>query len=73
MINEETRHKLVWGWLRLSLGFAQMSMVAAAIGSFLVVRLKPLTWIFAIAATTFSVMSRLIYHGRSDPNLKGKY
>lgn len=71
-VNDEARHKLIWGWLRLFLGFAQTSMVAAAIGSFLVVGLKSTTSIFVIAATTFTVMSLLIYRGRSDPKLKGK-
>jgi hypothetical protein len=71
-VNEETRHKLVWGWLRLFLGFAQMGMVAAAVGSLIVVGVARITVVFVIMATTFTVMSRIIYRGRSTPQFEQK-
>jgi hypothetical protein len=71
-VNEETRHRLIWGWLRLFLGFAQMSLVAMGIGALITVGVRRITVVLVILATTATVMSRLIYHGRPDPRLKGK-
>jgi hypothetical protein len=69
-VNDETRHKLIWGWLRLFLGFAQMSLVALGIGALITVGVRRITVVFAIMATTATVMSRLIYRGKPDPRLK---
>ena len=70
MLTEATRHRLVWEWLRLFLGWLQMSLVAVSLGSLLAFGLYPVAYLFVIAATTTTVASRLIYHGRSSPLLK---
>ncbi len=68
IINEETRHKPVWGWLRLFLALAQMGMVAAAFGALITVGVQRITVVFVIMATTFTIMSRIIDRGRrTDP------
>jgi hypothetical protein len=69
-VNETTRHKLVWGWLRLFLASAQISLAAIAACTLVVVGMNAVTWALVIAATTATVISRLIYHGRPDPNLE---
>jgi len=69
-MNDEAHHKLVWGWLRLVLGFLQMGLVAAALGSLITAGLHWITWLFVVGATAATVTSRLIYHGRPDPTLK---
>lgn len=71
-MNQDTRHKLVWGWLRLLLGWLQMSLAAAGFGALLVLGHHPLTWALAIAALVAVVISRLLYHGKPDPKLKWK-
>jgi hypothetical protein len=45
-VNEGKRYKLVWGWLRLFPGFAQMGMVAATVGSLIVVGVAALQSFF---------------------------
>lgn len=65
MIEATARHKMIWGWLRLVLGFAQMSLVAASLRALLTVGLRPVTWIFFIGATAATLTSRLLYHGRT--------
>lgn len=69
-MNETTRHKLIWGWLRLFLGDAQVSLAATGVVTLLTIGLHPVTWAFAMAATTATLISRLLYHGRPDPNLE---
>ena len=64
-----TRHRFVWGWLRLFLGWAQMSLAAAGLGALLTAGNHPVTWAFVIGATVATVISRLLYHGRPDPQL----
>ena len=59
-----TRHTIVDGWLRLFLGWLQMSLVAMSVGSLAVVGLHFVTWGFVIAATAVTILSRLIYRGR---------
>lgn len=71
-MDEATRHKLIWGWLRLGLGFAQMSLSAAALGALLVAGLQPFTWAFVIGATVATLISRLLYHGQPNSFKKGK-
>jgi nucleotide-binding universal stress UspA family protein len=71
-VNDETRHKLIWGGLRLFLGFAQVSLVAMSVGALFTVGLRDITWVFVIAATAATVISCLIYRGRPDPTLKGR-
>jgi hypothetical protein len=69
-VKSETRHKLIWGWLRLFLGFLQMSLVAMSVGALLTIGIHPLTWTFVIGATLATVASLFIYRGRKDPGLK---
>ena len=62
----------MWGWLRLFLGFAQISLVAMAAGSLFTAGLDSLTWVFVLAATAATISSRVLYRGRADPQLKGE-
>jgi len=41
-----TRHTIVGGWLRLFLGWLQMSLVAMSVGSLAVVGLHSVTWVW---------------------------
>jgi hypothetical protein len=67
-IKPAAEKRLLWGWLRLVLGFAQIAFVGLSIGALFAVGLKPLTWVFVICATALTLMSRLIYRGRPTPN-----
>jgi uncharacterized membrane protein len=68
-----THHELFWGWLRLVLGIMQMVLAVAGIITLIVYGLHNITLIFFAGATAAMVISRLIYSGRSGPNLeKGK-
>jgi hypothetical protein len=69
-VDNVTRRKLIWGWLRLLLGWLQMSLVAVSIGALLTVGLHPITYVFVAVATAAAVASRLLYHGHVDPSLK---
>jgi hypothetical protein len=62
------KEQIVWGWLRLVLGFGQIALVGLSIGSLITVGARPLTWAFAIAATTLTVISLLIYKRRPAPH-----
>jgi len=64
-----TKHKLIWGWLRLVLAFLQISFVGASVGALLAVGLRPVTFVFLGLATTATAISLLIYRRRSDPKL----
>ncbi len=66
------RHRLVWGWLRLLLGWTQMALAAAALVALFTVGFRPVTWALAAGATVATVISLLIYRGRPDPELKGR-
>lgn len=66
-VNAATRHKFIWGWLRLFLGFVQMSLAAASVGALFAVGVRPVTLVFVICATATALNSRLLYHGRRDP------
>jgi hypothetical protein len=63
-----TKERMLWGWLRLFLGFAQISLVGLSVGALFSVGVKPITLIFVIAATALTVISRVIYKGRVGPN-----
>ena len=69
-MDETTRHKIIWGWLRLFLAYAQVSLAAMGVVALIALGLHPVTWAFGIAGTTATIMSRLIYHGRPDPDLE---
>jgi hypothetical protein len=60
--------RLVWGWVRLFLGFAQIALVGMGAGALFTVGLKPITLILVIAATSLSVISRVIYRGCRSQN-----
>jgi hypothetical protein len=62
-----TKERILWGWLRLFLGFAQIALVGLSVGALFSVGVKPITWIFVIGATALTVVSRLIYKGRTGP------
>jgi hypothetical protein len=50
------------------MGFAQMSLVAVALGSLLTIGLHVRTWTLIIAAaTTLALISRLLHNGRKQP------
>jgi hypothetical protein len=70
-VNDAAKHKLIWGWLRLFLGWLQMSMAAATVGALIAVGLSSITYVFVIIATAACLTSRLLYHGRTSPTLKG--
>jgi hypothetical protein len=63
-VDTATRHKLIWDWLRLFLGLAQMFLAVAAAGSLLVAGLHPITWALVIGAPAATLVSRLLYRGR---------
>jgi uncharacterized membrane protein YfcA len=65
-----TRHKLIWGWLRLMLAFLQISFVGASVGALLAVGLRPVTFVFLGLATAATAISLLIYRRRPDPKLR---
>lgn len=69
-MDAETRHKIIWGWLRLFPAVLQLALAPLAVGAWLVVGLGRLTWLLVIGATTATVTSRLIYHGKKDPRLE---
>lgn len=69
-MNETSRHKILWGWLRLFLGSAQVLLAAGSVGAVITIGLHPVTWAFGMAATTATIISRLLYHGCPDPDLK---
>ena len=68
----QTQHKMIWGWLRLFLACAQMSLAAAGFALLLTIGLTWVTYAVVIGATAATVLSRLIYHGRSDPDYERK-
>ena len=69
-MDEVTRHKLIWGWLRLFLGFAQMALVAMSVGALTAVGLHWITYMFVGAATVAALLSRLLYRGKPDLKLE---
>ena len=65
--DHDRREQFVWGWLRLFLGFAQMSLAGLTLGVLIAAGPTKLTILFAIAATAVTVVSRLVYRGRKGP------
>lgn len=68
-MDERERHKFIWGWLRLLLGFLQMSLLAAARGALLMVGLHWLTWALIAGSAVTGLTSYLLYRGQADPHL----
>lgn len=64
-----TTHKLVWGWIRLALGIAQVSFAVMGVTSLLIVGTKWPTSLFVICAFITTTISWLLYRGKSDPYL----
>jgi hypothetical protein len=72
-MDDSSRQRFVWGWLRFFLGWLQMSLVAASIGALVTVGLRLITFALVGAATAVAITSRLLYSGRVGPELKGNY
>ncbi len=64
-----TRHIFIWGWLRIFLGITQTVLAATGVLMFLTVGSRPITLIVVGGALTATIISRLLYKGRSDPML----
>lgn len=65
-----TRHYLLWGWLRLLLGFGQIALATSAIFSFANHGGANQAGLgFILLAGVLSLISRLLYKGHSDPNV----
>ena len=71
-MNASTQHNVVWGGLRFFLGLTQMWLALAGLTLLVIVCLRPVTVALVIAATVATVVSRLLYRGRPDPELKGE-
>ena len=63
----DRREQLIWGWVRLLIGFAQISLAGLTFGVLITVGVTPLTVVLAVLATLIAVISRLIYRGRKGP------
>ena len=59
-MNVVPRHALLWGWLRLLLGLAQIWFATAALGLLLSIGVHPVTVIF-LAAATIATITSLLY------------
>lgn len=64
-----TRHIFIWGWLRVFLGITQTVLAATGVLMFLTVGSRPITLIVVGGALTATIISRLLYKGKSDPML----
>lgn len=63
-MQEPTRHKWVWGWLRLGLGLVQMTFATAGVGALLTLGMHWVTYLSVAIATSATVVSRILYGGR---------
>ena len=63
----DRREQLIWGWVRLLIGFAQISLAGLTFGVLINVGVTPLTVGLAVLTTAIAVISRLIYRGRKGP------
>lgn len=68
-MDEATKHKLIWGWLRLFLGLVQMFFAAAGVFALLTLGLHSITYFCLTAATLATITSRFLYQGRADAGL----
>ena len=66
-MDQRTRHILRWGVLRYALGIAQMALSVASFIFLLTGGLRPITFVFAGAATVLAVVSRILYRGQRRP------
>jgi len=67
MTKSDRREQLIWGWVRLLIGIAQISLAGLTFGVLITVGVTPLTVGLAVMATVIAVISRLIYRGRKGP------
>jgi hypothetical protein len=51
------RDELIWGWLRLALGVAQIVLSTAALALLSAVGLRSITWVFILSAAIAMVVS----------------
>jgi hypothetical protein len=65
----ERREWLIWGWLRLLIGFAQISLSGLAFGVLITAGVTRLSILLAAAATAIAAISRVIYRGRKGPTV----
>lgn len=72
IVKASPQHTLVWGGLRFFLGFAQMWLAIAGLTLLVIVGLRAVTVVVVIAATVATIISRVRYRGRPDPNLEGE-
>jgi hypothetical protein len=66
-MKSDRREQLIWGWVRLLIGLAQISLAGLTFGVLITVGVTPLTVGLAVLATVIAVISRLIYRGRKGP------
>lgn len=59
-----------WGWVRLLLGTLQMACSTYAVFLIFQIGFQPVTWAFVLGAFAAGGVSRLLYRGRQDPDLK---
>ncbi|KAB8333637.1 hypothetical protein SD80_012655 [Scytonema tolypothrichoides VB-61278] len=64
-----TGHVFIWGWLRIFLGITQTVLAATGVLMFLSVGSRPITLIVIGGALSATIISRLLYKGKSDPRL----
>jgi hypothetical protein len=60
----DSREWLIWGWLRLLMGFAQISLAGLTFGVLITAGVTRTTIFLALAATAIAAVSRLTYRGR---------
>ena len=65
VLSSREKHYLVWGLLRLVLGVLQMTFAAAAILNLIFIGLTPATLSYAAVATIATLLSRILFRGRS--------
>ena len=66
MKKPKSQSRFIVVWLRLFLGVTQLLLVGMSIGALLTVGLDTIAWIFIIGATVATIISRLLYHGRTS-------
>lgn len=69
-LDQQRRDRFVWGWLRLILGIAQMSLVAMTFGVLITTGLSTIAVLLAGSATALTLASRLLYHGRRGRDVR---
>jgi hypothetical protein len=65
----DRREKLIWGWVRLLIGFAQISLAGLTFGVLITAGVTRTTIFLALTATAIAAVSRLIYRGRKRSNV----